>query len=87
MPVRPVPEDPTWGTFNERLVANGLDPVDTRIVRNQERLAAAGIDRPGKLLSADLDQVSIATGLSKPTLEDMRRDIEGKRFLINAPHI
>jgi hypothetical protein len=87
VPVKPIPEEPTWGMFNERAVANGLDPVDTHVVRNQERLAAAGIDRPGKLLSADLDQVSIATGLSKPTLEVMRRDIEGKRFLMNAPHI
>lgn len=87
IPERPILEDPTWGMFNERAVANGLNPVDTLVANNQEKLTAIGIDRPGKLLSADLDQVSIATGLSKSTLEVMRKDVQGKRFLMSAPHI
>ncbi|MDQ0322157.1 hypothetical protein QO002_004363 [Pararhizobium capsulatum DSM 1112] len=92
IPIPPVPEipileDPTWGMFNERAVANGLNPIDAHVASNQEKLTAVGIDRPGKLLSADLDQVALATGLTKTTLEVMRNDLQGKRFLLNAPHI
>lgn len=86
VPVVPVIEDPSWAMLNARASANGLPPVDVD-AGNQDKLLAAGIDAPGKLLTADLDAVSFSTGLAKSTLEVLRKDVLKKRFLLNAPQI
>ncbi|MGV8937553.1 MAG: hypothetical protein ACOH2J_10550 [Allorhizobium sp.] len=79
-------DKPSWAMFQARATANGLEPADLDGV-SQGKLLAAGIDAPGKLLSADLDAVSFSTGIAKSKLEVIRNDILKKRFLLNAPQI
>ena len=70
--------------LNNRAAANGLSDVEITSVDNQAKLTAVGIDNPAKLMVVDLDEVSAATGISKPKLEIMKSDIRNNRFLVGG---
>jgi len=77
---------PTWEMLNASAIANGLKAVEIA-TGHQEKLTLAGIDAPAKLITADLDAVSFTTGISKSALEAVRKDVQGKQFLMNALHL
>jgi hypothetical protein len=84
--VIPTFRKPSWELLNASAIANGLQPVEIEI-DHQQKLSLAGIDAPDKLMTADLDAIAFTTGISKLTLEAVRKDVQEKQFLINAPQL
>ena len=81
----PVLEDISFTTLNNRATANGLVESEMLDVGAQDKLTAAGIDSPAKLVNTDLNEVSAATGIPKAKLDLMKKDVLNNKVLFGGP--